>query len=161
MESTRQNGSLRSDNLVLSASGMIGQLRRQGGNAAHVARSPQLNSWMLSCTSDLCRVRDRRTAHSADRTFSADGSRRQDEDQGAGADARELQDAELEATTTAACQRGQGVNNEGPVGMSLDSALAGLGWVKASLLRDHQALATAQELPPKPKWRALQRPRSH
>ena len=29
--------------------------------------------------------------------------------------------------------------------MSLDSALAGLGWVKASLLRDHQAMATAQD----------------
>ena len=32
-----------------------------------------------------------------------------------------------------------------PVGVSLDSALARLGWVKASLLRDDQALATAQD----------------
>ena len=47
------------------------QLRRQGGNAAHVARSPQLNSWMLSCTSDPCGGRDTRTAHSVDITFSA------------------------------------------------------------------------------------------
>ena len=29
--------------------------------------------------------------------------------------------------------------------MSLDSTLAGLGWVKVSLLRDHQAMATAQD----------------
>ena len=64
------------------------QLRRQGGNAGHVARSPQLNSWMLSCTSDPCGERDRRTALSSERTFSADGSRGQDEDQGAGADAQ-------------------------------------------------------------------------
>ena len=60
--------------------------------------------------------------------------------------ARELQDAELEAKTRAAFLRAQGPNNEArPVGVSMDSALAGHGWVKASLLRDHQALATAQD----------------
>ena len=87
--------------------------------------------------------------------------------------ARELHDAELEATTRAAFLRAQGPNNEArPVGVSMDSALAGLGWVKASLVRDHPALATAHRtrlLPPKPclakphkgpRWPALQRPRS-
>ena len=81
--------SLRSDKVGLCALGMLqAQLRRQGGDAGHVARCPQLNSWMLSCTSDPCGERDRRTALSSERNFSADGSRREDEDRGAGADAQ-------------------------------------------------------------------------
>ena len=60
--------------------------------------------------------------------------------------ARELHDAELEAKTRAAFLRARGPNKEArPVAVSLDSALAVLGWVKASLLHDHQALATAQD----------------
>ena len=115
-----------------------------------MARSPQLNSWTLSCASDPCGggatdgLQIQPTGPS--QQTEAEGKTRIKKLEQMVKSARELHDAELEATTTAAFLRAQGPNNEArPVAVSLDSALAVLGWVKASLLRDHQALATAQD----------------
>ena len=116
---------------------MLAQIRRQGGNAAHMTRSRSLRGR----ATDGLQIQPTGPSQQTE----AEGKTRIKKLEQMVKSARELQDTELEATTTAAFLRARGPNNEArPVAVSLDSALAVLGWVTASLLRDHPALATAQ-----------------
>ena len=122
---------------VLSASGMLAQIRRQGGNnAAHVARSRSLRgARQTECTfsrQDLLSRRKPRARRGSRRLVKT---------------ARELQDAELEAKTKAACLRA-------PRNQTTRHAQLACRWTARWLDTDgsrlrsfaiHQALATAQD----------------